>query len=197
MTVNPTLLQETEAFIRQYFNEKMPDKYVFHDLEHTLQTVAAVKVLGEGCELTAHDLLILQLSMFFHDTGYKEGPPEHEERSCVIARNFLDGMLPEEDLKTISDCILATKVPQNPHSLLQKICCDADLGHLGMEIYWDRTGKLRQEFILSRKNVMSEQEWINFELNFMLRHEYHTEVAREMFNKRKAKHIQQLIDSQS
>jgi hypothetical protein len=84
-------------------------------------------------------------------------------------------------------------VPQQPQSVLEQIICDADLSHLGMETYWDRTGKLRQEFILARKTVMSEQDWVDFELNFMLNHNYHTAVANDLFNKRKAKHIQQLI----
>jgi len=193
MTAYPTLLQETETHIRAYFNDKMPDQYVFHDLEHTLQTVAAAKVIGEGFDLSERDLSAAQLSMFFHDTGYSEGPQEHEERSCLMAEHFLQEKISDEDLRIVLGCIRATKIPQNPHTLTQKICCDADLSHLGMEIYWDRTGKLRQEFIVARKNVMSEQEWIEFEINFMLHHEYHTEVAREMFNKRKAKHIQQLI----
>ena len=89
--------------------------------------------------------------------------------------------------------IRATKVPQAPQNLLEEIISDADLSHLGMDTYWDRTGKLRQEFILTREMVMSEQAWIEFELDFMLRHEYHTVVAREMFNKRKAKHIKRLL----
>jgi predicted metal-dependent HD superfamily phosphohydrolase len=193
MTAYSTLLQESEAYIRQYFADKMPEKYVFHDLEHTLQTVAAVKVIGEGYELSERELCLLQLSMFFHDTGYTEGPPDHEERGCIVADHFFKGKLDAPDLDVIMGCIRATKVPQDPHNLYQKICCDADLSHLGMDIYWDRTGKLRQEFILARQNVMSEQDWVDFELSFMLQHEYHTEVAREMFNKRKSKHIQQLI----
>jgi hypothetical protein len=40
---------------------------------------------------------------------------------------------------------------------------------------------------------MSDNEWVDFELNFMLTHEYHTVVAQELFNKRKAKHVQSLL----
>jgi predicted metal-dependent HD superfamily phosphohydrolase len=154
MTAYSALLNETESYIQQYFASSMPDKYVFHDLEHTLQTVASAKVIGEGYELSEEEMAIVQLSMLFHDTGYKDGPPDHEERSCVMAEDFLKGKITEQECAAVYSCIRATKVPQKPGNLLEKICCDADLAHLGMESYWDRNGKLRQEFVLSRNHVM-------------------------------------------
>lgn len=192
-TTTTSLLQDTEDFIREYFAENVPAKFVFHDFEHTVQTVAAVRLLGEGFQLDERELLIIQLATWFHDTGYAQGPEDHEERSCGIAGRFLTGKLPAEDIETVLTCIRATKVPQRPTNLLEQVICDADLSHLGMDIYWQRTGKLRQEFVLTRNRIMSEEEWVDFELNFMLGHEYHTVVAQELFNKRKAKHIQQLL----
>ena len=193
MTSNERLLQETEQYINDYFTKHISPEYVFHDLEHTVQTVAAARTLGEGFQLDDHDMVLLLLATWFHDTGYSEGPKDHEERSCNNADHFLRGKIPDADLQSILALIRVTKVPQQPQTLLEQIICDADLSHLGMETYWDRTGKLRQEFILARKTVMSEQDWVDFELNFMLNHNYHTVVANEFFNKRKAKHIQQLI----
>lgn len=192
-TTTTSLLQDTENFVREYFAENVPAKFVFHDFEHTVQTVAAVRLLGEGFQLDERELLIIQLATWFHDTGYAQGPEDHEERSCGIAERFLTGKIRAEDIETVLTCIRATKVPQRPSNLLEQVICDADLSHLGMDIYWQRTGKLRQEFILTRNRIMSEEEWVDFELNFLLGHEYHTVVAQEMFNKRKAKHIQQLL----
>lgn len=193
MTISEQLLQDTETYVKTFFAENMPAQYVFHDFEHTVQTVAAARVIGEGFQLEAEEMGILQLATWFHDTGYTEGPTNHEERSCALAGAFLRDKVSEETLKLILGCIRATKVPQKPDNLLEQIICDADLSHLGMDRYWDRNGKFRQELILARQTIMSEQEWIDFEINFMVSHEYHTVVAQELFNKRKAKHIQQLI----
>jgi predicted metal-dependent HD superfamily phosphohydrolase len=187
------LLIEVEAHILEFFAQNISPKYVFHDLEHTIQTVAATKTIAEGFNLDAQDLLTLTLATWFHDTGYAQGPADHEERSCVNAAQFLEGKISPEQIAEIQTCIRATKVPQKPESLLSQIIADADLSHLGMQIYWDRTSKLRQEFVLTRSNVMSDQDWVDFEINFMLTHEYHTVVAQELFNKRKAKHVQQLL----
>lgn len=192
-TTTTSLLQDTEDFVREYFAENVPAKFVFHDFEHTVQTVAAVRLLGEGFQLDERELNIIQLATWFHDTGYAQGPEDHEERSCGIAQQFLAGKIPAEDIEAVLTCIQATKVPQRPSNLLEQLICDADLSHLGMDIYWQRTGKLRQEFVLTRNRIMGEEEWVDFELNFLLSHEYHTAVAQEMFNKRKAKHVQQLL----
>lgn len=193
MQISSSLLQETETFVQAFFVESVPDKYVFHNFEHTVQTVAAVKVIAEGCQISKQGIELLQLATWFHDTGYAQGPEGHEERSCNYAELFLRGKISDSDLQTVLNCIRVTKVPQQPANLLEQIICDADLSHLGMDIYWDRTGRLRQEFTLTRDQVMSDQEWIDFELNFMLTHEYHTAVAQEMLNKRKGKHIQRLV----
>ena len=83
-------------------------------------------------------------------------------------------------------------MPQDPQTILEQIIADADLSHLGGASYWDRCGRVRQEFALTRATVMSDQEWIDFELGFMLSHEYHTEAARELYGERKSKHVKQL-----
>ncbi|MEZ4918796.1 MAG: DUF5706 domain-containing protein [Saprospiraceae bacterium] len=187
------LLSETREYIEQYFNENMNPEYVFHDLEHTVQTVGAARAIGEGFELDDRDMSLLLLATWFHDTGYAQGPEGHEERSCDHAANYLKGKISEADLQVIHGCIRATKVPQRPESLLQQIICDADLSQLGSNTYWDRNSKLRQEFILTRNMVVSDKEWVDFEIDFLAKHDYHTVVAKELYNKRKAKHIQQLL----
>jgi predicted metal-dependent HD superfamily phosphohydrolase len=193
MSVSATLVQEASAYVREYFNRYLDPRYVFHGLDHTEQTVVAARMLGEGYSLDAKEMMVLELATWFHDIGYVQGADEHEERSCDHARQYLAGKLDTADLEVLLGLIRSTKVPQQPATLMEQIICDADLSHLGMDSYWDRTGKLRQEFILTRQMIMSEQEWMDFELNFMLKHAYHTPVAREMFNRKKAKHIKRLL----
>lgn len=193
MTTAEQLLKETENHIKDFFAEHLSANYVFHDAEHTAQTVAAAKTIGEGFRLSERDMMVLMAATWFHDTGYVQGPSDHEERSCANAALFLQGKITDDELLDVQNCIRATKVPQSPKNLLEQVICDADLSHLGMDTYWDRNSRLRQEFTLTRNSVMSDQEWVDFEINFMLTHEYHTVVAQELFNKRKAKHIQQLL----
>jgi Family of unknown function (DUF5706) len=193
MTPDEQLLLDTQAHVADFFEKHVSPEYVFHDLEHTAQTVAAVRTIGEGFQLGDRDMLLTQLATWFHDTGYSQGSEQHEERSCANATAFLSDKISASELQFVMGCIRATKIPQKPTSVPEQIICDADLSHLGMDSYWDRTGKYRQELILTRNLIMSDQDWIDFELNFMLGQDYHTVVAKELFNKRKAKHIQQLL----
>jgi predicted metal-dependent HD superfamily phosphohydrolase/protein-S-isoprenylcysteine O-methyltransferase Ste14 len=187
------ILAKAKAFVEKLFEERFTSEYVFHDFPHTQNVVEAVILIGTQYKLTDTELEILQLAAWFHDTGYYKTPEGHELLSSTIAEEFLaQEAYPEENINTVKSCIMATRLPQKPISLLEEILCDADLSHLGNEQYWDRCGRLRQEMLLAREIVMSEQEWVDFELDFMIQHRYHTDVARSLFDKRKRKHISQL-----
>ncbi len=194
MQSEKVILNEIENYIVQYFEEKMPAQYVYHDLQHTLNVVDGAKEIGAQYKLDDQEMELLVIAAWFHDTGYADGPEGHEKRSCEIAKAYLkDKEYSSADLKIICDCIMATKLPQNPDNLLEKIICDADLSHLGKSNYWDRCGKVRMEIANLNKSMMSEQEWIEFELNFIENHEYQTAVAKELYDKRKQKHIRLLL----
>jgi predicted metal-dependent HD superfamily phosphohydrolase len=195
MTTTPStsLLGETEAYVQEFFQERIPEEYTYHSFPHTREVVEAAVELGLQYNLDEQELEQLQLAAWFHDMGYYAGPEGHEDRSADLAKDFLQQRdYPAESLASVVSCIHATRMPHKPQRLLESILCDADLSHLGNELYWDRCGRLRQELALVNGIIMNEQEWIDFELSFMMRHQYHTEVARELYSKRKRKHIGQL-----
>nr|MBP9875247.1 HD family phosphohydrolase [Haliscomenobacter sp.] len=67
-----------------------------------------------------------------------------------------------------------------------------DYSHLGSELYWDRCSRVRQELLMTRRNFMPEEDWVQFELDFMLGHRFHTDVAMQLFDVTKQKNIKQL-----
>lgn len=194
MQVENAVLDQIEKYIIRYFEENMPQKYVYHDFQHTQNVVDAIQELATPYKLTEKEMKLLTIAAWFHDTGYVEGSAGHEERSCKNATSYLkEKSFSAEDIKIVCECIMATKLPQDPDNLLEKIICDADLSHLGKRNYWDRCGRVRQELSMMKGNMMSEQEWVDFELNFIENHEYHTAVAKELYEKRKQKHIRLLL----
>ncbi|THH41958.1 Pycsar system effector family protein [Neolewinella litorea] len=188
------LLHEVESYVEDYIREHIDPEYVYHNFQHTVAVVEAALELAQSYELSERELLIIRLASWFHDTGYNEGWENHEVRSAENAEEFLRerGIDDKELISAVRGAIMATRMPQHPRNFLEEIVADADLSHLGDLSYWDRCGRVRQEFALTRQMVMSDQEWIDFELEFMLRHEYHTEAARELFGQRKSKHVKQL-----
>ncbi|MEK7257254.1 MAG: HD domain-containing protein, partial [Bacteroidota bacterium] len=191
------ILAASEKHLASFFQQNVGGEFVFHDFLHTRSVVEAATELSAASNLDDKSIDLLQLAAWFHDSGYDQGAEGHEERSARHARSFLAQYdLPKEDLDTIARCILATKTPSQPKDLLGEILCDADLSHLGKKSYWDRCGRIRQELLLTKSMVMSEQEWVTFELEFMNRHRYFTPIAEQLYNERKLKHIKQLRKQQ-
>lgn len=189
-----TILKSAEEYTRVFFAQHISDKYTYHNLQHTINVVNAVKEICAQEELTEEEIESLEIAAWFHDMGYDQGAEGHEQRSAEYATKFLkESHFSKERINIICAGILATKYPQAPTTLLEKILCDADLNHLGKDTYWDRCGKVRQELALVKNLIMNEQEWIDFELKFMKNHEFHTKVGQDVYEKNKVKHIKQLI----
>ena len=190
-----TILVNTEKYVKAFFEKHISNKYAFHNLQHTKNVVNAVREIASAYEdMSEKEIEILELAAWFHDMGYDKGPKMHEARSIQYATDFLKGEhMPAADIETICGCIMATKFPQQPKNYLEEILADADLSHLGKNIYWDRCGKVRQEMALVSELIMNEQEWLDFEIDFMNKHKYHSESAQQLYKKDKLKHIKQLI----
>ncbi len=185
--------QEARQYVERFYEDCVSKDYVYHNFEHVKEVVDAAKRIASHYPLADSELEILVLAAWFHDTGYDRGPDNHEARSCEHAKAFLlKRSYPEEDLKVVLECIMATKVPHQPKNLLEEILCDADMSHLGKSTYWEWCSRVRQELNLTQKRLMSEREWVDFELNFMLGHQYFTEAARQLNEAGKKQHIKQL-----
>ncbi|NRA50272.1 MAG: HD domain-containing protein, partial [Phaeodactylibacter sp.] len=182
-----------EQYVKQFYEEHFKGNLPFHDFQHFANVVHAAQRIGEAYDLTDADFEVLCLAAWFHDLGYYESPEGHEARSAELAAAFLESQAyPAAQIEQVKACILATRLPQSPNNLLEKILCDADLSHLGNANYWDRCGRLRQEMTEARGIVMSEPDWVEFEIDFLMGHRYHTDIARELFSEQKLKHIRQL-----
>ncbi len=191
------LLAAAEEHVSRYIQGRVSPEYVFHDLSHTQEVVRACIEISAPYQLGGADMEILLLAAWWHDTGYDQGSDGHEARSADYAAEWLTQIGASSDIvEVVRACILSTKMPQNPTSLLHQILCDADLSHLGDQHFWDRASRLRQEWSLKTGKISTDLAWIEGELSFLLGHRYHTAAARELFGNRKQKHLRQLRKQQ-
>lgn len=187
------LVDAAREHVASFYERNFSEEYVFHNFQHVTEVVESTRQIAAGYALTEREMEILFISAWFHDLGYVEGPADHEERSGTYARAFLQRHnFPEDDIQMVLRCIRATKVDVEPDTLLEKILCDADLSHLGSKMYWEHCTRLRQELTLTQNMIMSEKDWVDFELDFITNHTYYTDVAHDLLDKRKQKHIRQL-----
>jgi uncharacterized protein len=92
---------------------------------------------------------------------------------CLPEFGFTD-----DQLALICGMIMATKIPQKPVTLLEKIIGDADLDYLGR----DDAGSIAQTLFMELKTrdiIHEEKEWLRFQLDFLNQHQYHTDYARK------------------
>jgi len=189
----PSILTDAKEFVEAYYRTQISDRYVFHNFQHVCDVVAAARTIGASFRLEADEMEVLELAAWFHDTGYGQGKQGHEERSQQHARYFLRQRDYSEDrLREVLRLIEATRMDYEPQDLMQEIIRDADFSHLGSEHYWDRCSRIRQELLMTQQAFMPEEEWVEFELEFMNKHRYHTTVAQMLYDETKKKNVKQL-----
>lgn len=188
-----TLLKKTEEHVVKLFNESNLAGNYYHNNSHTLEVVAAAEEIGRNSGLSESELNTVLIAAWFHDTGYIKTADGHEELSAKFAENFLQKEgVNKSTVNEIVNCILATKVPQNPKNLLEKVICDADLYHLGSEEFFNRNEFLRIELEQGKGENFSETEWLENSIEFLSIHRFFTEYAEKKLGDQKRKNFLKL-----
>ncbi len=188
------VLEETEVHVKKLFDQQGNEQLLYHNLAHTQEVVKAAKQIADHYQLNEQDYFAVVAAAWFHDTGYLYGITKgHEEKGAELAAAYLaekgcDGQL----IGQVKSCIIATKLPQNPQSLPEQIVCDADLFHLGTEIYREKSKLLRQEMELLSGTKQSGAEWRTGTIRFLQSHHYHTTYAQVLLNATKQDTIEEL-----
>ncbi len=190
--VHPAV-KNAEELVYSLMENHLPTDFHFHSFEHTRQVVEAANTIAVDAELPNDEQSLLLIAAWFHDTGYIDNPSEHEVASAERAARFMtEKGFTAEQIEKVKQIILATRIPQNPQSLTEQILCDADLSHLGRDIFWDLSGKFRLEQAARQQILLSEQEWIQQEIDFLNNHQFHTPAAQKLYQSKKEKHVKQL-----
>jgi predicted metal-dependent HD superfamily phosphohydrolase len=189
------LLHEAQQFVKNFISTKVDKAFTFHNLDHTYDVVKACEILLADTEVTDNERLCLFLAAWFHDTGYANGAYQHEESSQKIAASFLAGKgIDNEIINVVNDCIMATKMPQSPSNTIEQILCDADLFHLGTETFTEKTKLLRQEINNLQERELDKKEWRQMNAEFLERHRYFTEYAKQKLEPIKQQHLNQILE---
>ncbi len=186
---NTPLLNKTKEFVAGFIADNFTEKICYHNIDHTLEVVNACENIGAHCEISNEDMEVVLVAAWFHDTGYYLGCENHEHASAEIATKFLnEGHVDPETIPKVVNCILATKIPQTPKNILEKILCDADLFHLASEYYFDKSELLWLEFTLHNQKITPEY-WLSLSKDFFEEHEFHTNYGKKILLPRQDKNL--------
>ena len=185
------LLAATRAYVTDIYQHKVKPEFVFHSMEHTEDVVEACSHMADYFSLNDEDRLVLMLAAWFHDTGYSAGQAEgHEDVSVQIATQFLSGRQADDAIvQRVVSCIQATRMPQSPVTLIEKILCDADLFHLSTEDFKARNGLLKQERESMLGHKIDKQEWRKGNIQFLEQHRYFTDYGQDFLEPRKVNNL--------
>src|SRR6476620_6139948 len=195
---NEQLVSAARAYVTELFQKSVDPKFTFHNLHHTQQVVAAATEIANHYNLNDEDRLVVLLAAWFHDTGFKSGhPEEHEKESIHLATEFLQKHNADADLiQRVSSCIQATRMPQSPLSLVEKILCDADLYHLGTGDFKKMNQQLKQEQESYFGKEISKRDWRQRNIEFLESHQYFTDYCQQKLEPQKQEWIKQLRKKQ-
>lgn len=186
-----SIIEAAGQYVKAQYQQHPNPNLVYHDLTHTQQVVDAAEQIAAHYRLQEQDLLVVMVAAWFHDTGYLLGNfRDHEDKGAELARTFLQSQqVPEAIQQQVAGCIMATKMPQNPHNLLEEIVCDADLFHLGSKHYKERSKVMRQEVTATLGKDISSGAWAGTSLIFLENHQYFTDYCRVLLKQQKEENI--------
>lgn len=162
----------------------LPEDLVYHDVQHTLNVEKAAIRYAKLEGISEYEIYLLRTAVLYHDTGFILKYNDNEDYAVKLAKNNLPIFgYSHEEIKIISDIILATKSHVIPKNLLEEVMCDADHDYLGRADYKMIASHLRTELNIFSGIELSEQSWIEFQLNYLKNsHQYYTETAKNIRN---------------
>ena len=184
--------QQAIDHILNRLEKELPDNLYYHGHHHTVDVMESVKVIAASESITPDEFDLLLVATAFHDCGFLNQYKNHEEESCKIARAALPQFgYDERSIVTICNMIMATKVPQDPHSKLAEILCDADLDYLGTDRF-KRIGDQLYDELISINAISDRKAWDEIQLKFLNAHHYYTRFGKENRQPTKELHIAEL-----
>lgn len=192
------ILKKTKDFVKNFFQNELPNTFIYHNLNHTERVVKSSKEIIENSQISVKEQQIVLLAAWLHDTGYTKTIKGHEEESVKIATKFLEKEgVDDKEIEKINACILATKLENEPKTELEKIIRDADASHLGKDYFEETTELLRQELKLNKVKNYKNSEWLKENITVLTKkHSFYTDYAQEHWRHQKDENLLELLKKQ-
>ena len=188
------LYRKTEQFVTNLFREKNRPELFYHNLDHTKKVVSKTQEIAGNYSLSEDEMKALFVAAWFHDTGYLVGPAaDHEDRGVELMQDFLRSQeVSEEIISKAEGCIMATKSPRQPTTLIEEILCDADTYNLGSKDFTESNKHVWAELKALGNGPATRREYDEATYNLMEEHRFFTGYAKELLKKGKNKNMKKI-----
>jgi HD superfamily phosphodiesterase len=184
--------ESMKQFVLEKLENELHEDLTYHCVDHTLDVLNSAERIAKLENINGHDLDLIRTAALFHDMGFLESYAGHEEISIRMASEILpDYGFTKEDIKAIQGMIKSTEIPQSPTTHLERILADADLDYLGRDDLFLIGQRLQYEW--KKKGFISSlKEWHEKQLKFLKAHNYFTETAKKLRDKKKLENIEEI-----
>jgi hypothetical protein len=182
-----------KQFILAKLREELSDQLRYHGLHHTLDVLKMATELCASEGVKGRECTLVKTAALFHDAGFvKNKHAGHEAEGCLMVRAFLpDFGYSARDIEVICAMIMATKIPQSPNTLLEKIICDADLDYLGRGDFFSIGNSLFEE-LQTYQLIGDAEAWNRLQVSFLGAHRFHTHTNRLLREPIKQRYLEEL-----
>lgn len=192
MTNLKEIFEKVYPKVIDILSNEIPSYFTYHSVNHTLYVLKMAEYIAWREGLSDSEVQLVRIAAIFHDIGFTNGRENHEEKGCEIARELLGHFnVNEEDIKEICGMIMATKIPQSPKNLLEKVLADADLEYLSTENFKPVSELLYQELSYFNPNL-TRDKWRLVQIDFLEKHSYHTDFCKRYKENFKQQHLLKL-----
>lgn len=160
-------------------NSKLPPELYYHSIRHTKSALKNCEAYIRYFDLNSYDSKLLRIGVLLHDIGFTVSVNNHEVEGVKIAVKLMRQYdFSENDIEVVKGLIMATRVPQRPTNLMERIICDVDLDYLGRKDFYKISDLLYRE-LLERDELFDRLDWNRIQIEFLEKHAYHTEFAKK------------------
>ena len=181
-----------KRYILEYMQQHISKDLLYHGLNHTLSVVSAAGKLCVLENIGRDKTRLVLTAALLHDIGFLAQYDKNEWVACEYCHSTLSQFdYTPGEIQHICAIIMATELPQNPTEICAEIVCDADLSYLGTKEYFHIATSLRAELEYMGR-IFEQVEWLQFQINFIEAHHYHTNSAVRLYEPIKMKNLAEL-----
>ena len=183
---------DLQEIILDKLERELPSYLFYHNYKHTIDVVSQVELIGIGEGVDDDEMLLLKTAGLFHDSGHIIGYDNHEELGVGLAKEILPNYkYNAKQIERICELIMATKLPPQPKTLLERIMCDADLDYLGRSDFIPVSNTLYEE-LKAQDKISDINTWNKIQVKFISNHQYFTDTANKLREVNKQKQIDRI-----
>jgi uncharacterized protein len=188
-----THFEELHHKVFHLLDTRLPSFLTYHSPKHTKYVLEQAEMISMRENVSDHDLYLIKTAALFHDIGFIQQYKDHEEAGCEITREYLERYsFDPVDAEKIFGMIMATKIPQKPHTLSEMIVADADLEYLGTDLFYKVSQLLYKEMLYLDPDL-DIPAFNQIQIKFISAHTYHTDFCKNHREEKKLQNLKELI----